>query len=204
MSLFTERKWLAPALIAGAALVAFLAFGVFGVHTLFIDDEVSEAAPVFATTEAAPVDDAAAENAAADGATTDDDAEDGAAATDSADDEAAQGTGDESGPGTAATGSFVDGDHPTAGTAVVLTDGGTQRVLRLEEDFATDNGPDLNVYLASSADDFGDEYIDLGDLKGNIGSQNYEIPPDVDLGVLDTVVIWCVRFGVGFGSAELA
>ena len=109
-----------------------------------------------------------------------------------------------SGRGTAAAGSFIDGAHPTTGSAVVLTDGDTQRVLRLEEDFATDNGPDLNVYLASSADGFGDEYIDLGDLKGNIGSQNYDIPADVDLSVYDTVVIWCVRFGVGFGSAELA
>ncbi|MDH3299164.1 MAG: DM13 domain-containing protein [Acidimicrobiia bacterium] len=185
MSLFTDRKWLAPALVAGAAVVAFLAFGVFGVRTLFIDDEVSEAAPVFASEGAdeAMTDDAAMEDEAL------------------AEGEEAM---EDSGPGTAAAGSFVDGAHPTAGSAVVLTDGGTQRVLRLEEDFATDNGPDLNVYLASSADGFGDDYVDLGDLKGNIGSQNYDIPTDVDLSVYDTVVIWCVRFGVGFGSAELA
>ncbi len=184
MSPLTERKWLLPALVVGAALAAFLAFGVFGVHTLFIDEEVNEAAPVFATEGA---------DQTGDEAMTDDEPDEGAAT-----DEAA------AGPGTAASGSFVDGAHPTSGSAVVLTDGGTQRVLRLEEDFATDNGPDLNVYLASSADGFGDEYIDLGDLKGNIGSQNYEIPADVDLSVYDTVVVWCVRFGVGFGSAELA
>ncbi len=175
MSVFTNRKLLIPALVVGVAVIAFLAFGVFGVHTLFIDDEVSEAAPDFMTAAEAPDDTAAGEV-----------------------------TTDESGPGTAAAGSFVDGAHPTTGSAVVLTDGGTQRVLRLEEDFATDNGPDLNVYLASSAEGFGDSFIDLGDLKGNIGSQNYELPADVDLGVYDTVVIWCVRFGVGFGSAELA
>ena len=33
-------------LIAG---VAYLAFGVFGIHTAFIDDEVNEAGPVFAS-----------------------------------------------------------------------------------------------------------------------------------------------------------
>ena len=38
--------------ITGIALLAvagmlFLAFGVFGVHTLFIDDKVDEAGPVF-------------------------------------------------------------------------------------------------------------------------------------------------------------
>lgn len=190
MSLFTDRKWLLPALVAGAAVVAFLAFGVFGVHTLFIDEEVSEAAPVFATETTS--------ESGSDSATAEDESTDEAMEEESTDGAAA------SGPTTAAAGTFVDGDHPTAGSAVVLTDGGSQRVLRLEEDFATDNGPDLNVYLAPSADGFGDDYIDLGDLKGNIGSQNYDIPTDVDLGVYDTVVIWCVRFGVGFGSAELA
>ena len=54
--------------------------------------------------------------------------------------------------------------------------------------------------------DFGasGEFVDLGDLKGNIGEQNYEIPPDVDLERFDTVVIWCVRFGVAFAAADLA
>ncbi len=199
MSMITDRKWLAPALLAGAAVIAYLAFGVFGVHTLFIDDEVSEAAPVFAT-DAADAPEPRSDAGAAVGDANEDDANGG----DAMEDESTGDAVEDSGPVTAASGSFVDGAHPTTGSAVVLTDGGSRRVLRLEEDFATDNGPDLNVYLASSADGFGEEYIDLGDLKGNIGSQNYDIPTDVDLGVFDTVVIWCVRFGVGFGSAELA
>jgi hypothetical protein len=41
-------------------------------------------------------------------------------------------------------------------------------------------------------------------LTGNIGSQNYEIPADVDLDIYNTVVIWCVRFGVAFNAADLA
>ena len=32
----------------GAVVVGYLAFAVFGVHTLFIDDEVNEDVPVFA------------------------------------------------------------------------------------------------------------------------------------------------------------
>ncbi|MDH3292926.1 MAG: hypothetical protein OER95_01235, partial [Acidimicrobiia bacterium] len=47
-----RRNWLIPILIVGMIVVAFLAFGVFGVHTLFIDEEVSEAAPVFTSAEA--------------------------------------------------------------------------------------------------------------------------------------------------------
>ena len=106
------------------------------------------------------------------------------------------------------TGDFVDRSHPTSGIADVLNDGSAQRFLRFE-DFETDNGPDLNVYLStapSNADTaaFDDDFIDLGDLKGNIGSQNYEIPVGIDLDRYSTVVIWCVRFGVAFGAAELS
>ena len=106
-----------------------------------------------------------------------------------------------------ATGSFVDRSHPTQGSAMVLGDGSGQRFLRFE-DFRTDNGPDLNVYLSTAppdapAGDFDDDFVDLGDLKGNVGAQNYEIPAELDLDRYSTVAIWCVRFGVVFGAAEL-
>ena len=106
-----------------------------------------------------------------------------------------------------ASGEFISRSHPTNGTADVLGDGTGQRFLRFE-DFRTDNGPDLNVYMSAAPPDapvgqFTDVYVDLGDLKGNVGSQNYEIPRDLDLDVYSTVVIWCVRFSVVFGAAEL-
>ena len=106
-----------------------------------------------------------------------------------------------------AAGSFIDRSHPTEGSAQVLGDGSGQRFLRLE-DFRTDNGPDLNVYLSAAppdapAGDFDNDFVDLGDLKGNVGSQNYKIPAGLDLDHYSTVAIWCVRFGVVFGAAEL-
>ncbi|WP_419911521.1 DM13 domain-containing protein [Candidatus Poriferisodalis sp.] len=105
-------------------------------------------------------------------------------------------------------GSFGPRSHPAEGTAVVLTDG-TQTFLRFDDDFATDNGPDLNVYLHTagpdaSVDDLVGDFIDLGDLKGNIGAQNFVIPDDIDLERYNTVSVWCVRFRVVFGTAELA
>ena len=108
----------------------------------------------------------------------------------------------------AAVGSFISRSHPSSGTAAVLTDG-TQTFLRFDDDFATDNGPDLNVYLSAarpndSVGDLGSDFIDLGDMKGNIGAQNYEVPAGTDLDRYRTVVIWCVRFSVAFGAAELA
>lgn len=109
-----------------------------------------------------------------------------------------------------ASGSFVDGEHTTTGTATIfqLPDG--SRVLRLEN-FSTSDGPDVDVALSDQAaggDDWGkyddSRYIGLGDLKGTDGNQNYEIPADVDLTGLTSVVIWCDRFNVAFGTAAIA
>ena len=87
--------------------------------------------------------------------------------------------------------------------ALVLGNGTRQRFLRFET-FATENGPDVNVYLVNGSTSDASDFIDLGDLKGNIGNQNYEIPYDVDLDLYDTVLIWCVRFSSGFGEAVLS
>lgn len=105
-------------------------------------------------------------------------------------------------------GEFMSRSHPTEGRVLVLNDGSEQRFLRFEN-FRTDNGPDLNVWLSSAPPDapvrdFLNDWIDLGDLKGNVGAQNYEIPPSVDLERYSTVLVWCVRFSVAFGAAGLA
>ena len=109
---------------------------------------------------------------------------------------------------TLASGEFMSRSHPTEGRVLVLNDGSEQRFLRFEN-FRTDNGPDLNVWLSSApsdapAGDFLNDWVDLGDLKGNVGAQNYEIPPGVDLDHYSTVIVWCVRFSVAFGTAGLA
>ena len=72
------------------------------------------------------------------------------------------------------------------------------------------NGPDVRVYLVAAPDTNDDAtviqsgFIDLGSMKGNIGNQNYEVPPDTDLSRYRSVSIWCRRFGVNFGAAPLA
>lgn len=109
---------------------------------------------------------------------------------------------------TLVSGEFMSRSHRTEGRALVLNDGSEQRFLRFEN-FRTDNGPDVNVWLSPAppdapARDYLADYVDLGDLKGNVGAQNYEIPPGVDLAHHSTVVVWCVRFDVAFGTAPLA
>ena len=106
-----------------------------------------------------------------------------------------------------ARGTFVSIDHATSGAAVVTDLGGGRRVLRLE-DLETSNGPDLFVYLAgavvgSPEQEYDDDIVNLGRLKGNIGSQNYDIPPEVDLAAFASVVIWCDRFNSAFGVAPI-
>ena len=44
----------------------------------------------------------------------------------------------------------------------------------------------------------------MATLKGNIGSQNYELPADLDLARFRSVVIYCKRFSTVFSTAELA
>ena len=55
---------------------------------------------------------------------------------------------------------------------------------------------DLRVYLhqgKSTSDDLG-EFVEIAELKGNKGDQQYEIPAKVDLERYNSVVIWCVPF----------
>jgi len=112
------------------------------------------------------------------------------------------------GPMTLAQGSLASLEHATTGTALVIELEDGRRFLRLDG-LETSSGPDLRVILTDQPlsgdwDVWDDgELVDLGPLKGNIGSSNYEIPTSVDLGDFVTAVIWCRRFSVGFGVAPI-
>ena len=112
------------------------------------------------------------------------------------------------GPTELARGTFVSQEHETSGTATVVELADGSRTLRLEG-FKTSNGPDLHVWLSekkAGGNWFkygGGRKAQLGELKANRGSHNYAIPADVELDGLRSVVIWCKRFHVAFGSAPL-
>jgi Electron transfer DM13 len=103
---------------------------------------------------------------------------------------------------------FRSYEHATSGRARVLVYADGRRYVRFEN-FRTSNGPALKVYLSGApasgpaGTTFDDRYVDLGDLKGNIGPQNYSIPRHVRLGRYRSVVVWCKRFAVAFGAAAL-
>lgn len=107
-----------------------------------------------------------------------------------------------------AGGSFTSHAHESHGRAEILELQDGRRVLRLS-DFRTLNGPDVQVYLIGRPAITGRTalaeagFVTLGALKGNIGDQNYLIPPGTDLGRYPVVSIWCRRFAVNFADAPL-
>jgi hypothetical protein len=118
------------------------------------------------------------------------------------------------GPGNTllASGRLITHEHDTSGTArlIRLADGRVQLVLA---DLSTSDGPDLRVWLTDQPvregragwhlfDD--GRYVEVGRLKANRGNQVYDVPRDADLTGLTSVTIWCKRFAVSFGAAELA
>jgi len=107
-----------------------------------------------------------------------------------------------------ATGSFVGADriHNGTGTARII-ETESETVLRLE-DFEVTNGPDLYVLLSESAaptdhESLG-EYVELAELKGNIGNQTYTLPEGIDPARYQSVVVYCKAFSVVFATATLS
>jgi len=232
----SKRWWRRSVVIVPTAIVAVtaltLALAAFQPWRLFIDVTVDEALPTVAVEETIePSSDTSAQESAGNAgqdASADSSAEEqsatesnaGADAADSVAGSAANSNADATTEPSAeetpkrtvtAEGTFISHEHPTAGTARIITLEDGSRVLRLVG-LDTDNGPDLKVWLAAAPviegrdgwfvfDD--DEYLSLGALKGNKGNQNYPIPDDADISDLTSVTIWCERFSVSFGAAEL-
>ncbi|WP_338677797.1 DM13 domain-containing protein [Streptomyces sp. SCSIO 30461] len=115
-------------------------------------------------------------------------------------------------PRVLATGTFISHEHATEGKVKIVGLADGSRVLRIEG-LNTSNGPDLRVWLTDAPVKEGTAgwrvfddgaHVSLGKLKGNKGDQNYNVPADVDLSKYTSVSIWCDRFDVSFGAAELA
>ena len=84
-----------------------------------------------------------------------------------------------------------------------------QDLVHLGADFEVGPGPKFHVYLVPeknvipSTNVARTMFVDLGWLKAFKGSQNYPVPPGVDLAKYESVVIWCEQFGVLISPATL-
>ncbi|MEV7551505.1 DM13 domain-containing protein [Amycolatopsis sp. NPDC089917] len=114
-------------------------------------------------------------------------------------------------PTIVATGELTSHEHETSGSVRILRADDGSLVLRLEN-LDTSNGPDLRVWLTDAPVLPGKDgwfvfddgaHVSAGKLKGNKGSQNYPLPAGTDLARYSSVTIWCDRFDVSFGAAEL-
>lgn len=183
----TMRRFLLP-LLAVVSAIAAIALFVFEPWALWTNKTVDEAIPTAVVQEAAPSEPGAP-------------APPGPSAS-------AQSTK----PKVIAEGDLISHEHETSGRVVVLELPDKSRVLRLEN-LDTSNGPDVEVWITDAPVIAGSngwhvfddgEYVELGDLKGNHGNQNYEVPASVDLEDLNSVSLWCDRFNVSFAAAQLA
>jgi hypothetical protein len=195
------KKFLRPQVLipAGVVVVIVLALGMylFQPWKLFTTTEVNEALP----TSGQDLDASAARSASPSASSED--------AEQSSEPEPTPEPKPE--PVVLAAGEFISHEHGTSGEAVILELPDGTRVLRIQ-DLDTSDGPDLQVWLTDAPvidgiDGWGvfddGRYVNLGALKGNVGNQNYKIPADVDLANYSSISIWCARFAVSFGAAEL-
>jgi len=195
MNLLTRRNVIIALVIVA---IPILAVAWWLLEPLFRDDVVSEDFPMSATAEM-PVD------------MTQSEAEDimqGMAKINMTQKEDMMGAMDEA--TVLASGEFRDGDsfHKGSGDVALYKLAGGDHVLRFENLDVT-NGPDLRVLLSPHADPMNKSELNdagfelLAKLKGNKGDQNYEIPADIDVESVNSVIIYCYPFKVIFSVAPL-
>jgi hypothetical protein len=100
------------------------------------------------------------------------------------------------------TGALRGIDHDATGDASIFRVPNGPLVVALE-DIDIEPGPDYRVYLVRGVDrESPGDGIELAGLRGNQGTQYYEVPADVtDAGDGWTVLVWCRAFGVPVANA---
>jgi electron transfer DM13 len=101
------------------------------------------------------------------------------------------------GPQPLRSGAFRGIDHRASGTVVIYRQPDRRFVIGLE-DIDIQPGPDYDLYVVPGADRRDTKGGSrLGDLRGNRGTQFYDVPAGVDLEAGPwTVLVWCQTFAV--------
>ncbi|MEI7584319.1 DM13 domain-containing protein [Runella sp.] len=105
---------------------------------------------------------------------------------------------DVSGQKLAAQGEFMSNVHTTSGNVKVYEKEGKRTLVF--ENFKTDGGPDLRIYL--SEDKAASKAVEVSN-KVNSGNYFIELPAAADHKTQKFVLIWCKQYSVLFGNAEL-
>jgi hypothetical protein len=96
------------------------------------------------------------------------------------------------------------GGHSASGAASVYRLPNGSAFVRLD-DIDTPHAPAVYVYLAPRPGQQNPTgAVELGELKGNQGSQNYVLPEGIDPAGYPTVLLWCRRFSTPIANAAQA
>ncbi len=120
-----------------------------------------------------------------------------------------------SGPIEVAVGEFtrLDAIRWALGDVVVYQQADNSKVLRFES-FSVVNGPNLHVILSGRTADtllqgtplpgeLAGNDVDLGALKGTLGAQNYDVPPELDISSYNSVLIVSQSLNIIYSIAPL-
>lgn len=111
------------------------------------------------------------------------------------------------GPVTAAfadtSGTFTGAsDHITTGGVTVTKNTDGTATVTFDASFSLDGAPDPRVGFGRDG-----EYVDISDLgalKNLNGAQSYVVPASLNIDDFNELYIWCLKFGVPLGVAELS
>ncbi len=97
-------------------------------------------------------------------------------------------------------GSFTGNMSYTVNGTVKLYEYQSKKFIYFEN-FSSNNGPDLKVYIATTAT--ATQFVSLGAMKGTSGTQVYQVNNPPDFAQYNKVLIWCQQFSVLFGQSTL-
>ncbi|MGH9226065.1 MAG: DM13 domain-containing protein [Acidimicrobiales bacterium] len=106
-------------------------------------------------------------------------------------------------------GEFYDVEKNGKGSARLYQLGDGTRALRFEN-LEVNQNTDLFVWLGSAAnprtskDAVSSDYWVLGNLKSTVGSQNYEVPSNIPIDRVRSIIIWCQPVAIAYAAAALS
>lgn len=94
-------------------------------------------------------------------------------------------------------------DIKTSGEVTIVEDRKGRTVIKIANNFSTQEGPDLDVYLSKKQTVDEGESIRVEPLFVIEGSQRYVLNEDIKISDYKFIVIHCTKWNHWYGSAEL-
>ena len=100
------------------------------------------------------------------------------------------------------SGSFVGAsNHITTGDVTITENADGTHTVTLANNFSLDGAPDPYVAFGKNGSFSPDG--NLGVLKSRTGAQSYIVPASIDPADFNEIYIWCLKFSVPLGVAQL-